>query len=109
MTFHSIVHDAAQFLQHNIQFVTFGIVAVTITLVGPYINSVLKKVTESLHWLLKYVLFVLLCTLGYGFLSHSLYFWLKKWFIHLPEMYLIIWVSVIYLGLAWFAKQQKEI
>jgi hypothetical protein len=109
MTFQTVVHDAAQFLRQNIQFITFGITAVTVTLVGPYINGTVKRITASLHWTLRYILFVLLCTLGYGFLSHTLYFWLKKWLIHLPEIQLILWVSAIYLGLAWVAKQQKEI
>ncbi len=109
MTFHSILHDTAQFLRHNIQFVTFGITAVTITLVGPYINGTVKRITASLHWLIRYIVFVLLCTLGYGFLTQILYFWMKKWIIRLPDIQLLIWTSLIYLGLAWFAKQQKEI
>ncbi|HEX2956656.1 MAG TPA: DUF3392 family protein [Chitinispirillaceae bacterium] len=109
MTFHSIIHDSALFLRHNIQFVAFGITAVTVTLIGPYINGTVKRISASLHWLIRYVLFVLLCTLGYGFLTQVLYFWLKKWIIRLPDIHLLIWTSLIYLGLAWFAKQQKEI
>lgn len=109
MTFHSILHDCAQYVRHNIQFVTFGITAVSITLVSPYINNTIKQITATLHWLLRYVVFVLLCTLGYGFLTQVLYFWLKKWLVHLPDMHLVIWTSLIYLGLAWFAKQEKKL
>jgi putative Mn2+ efflux pump MntP len=109
MTFHTVIHEAALFLKHNLQFVTFGITAVMITLIGPYINGTVKRVTASWHWIVRYILFVLLCTLGYGFLSHTLYSWMKKWFIHLPEMQLILWVAVMYLGLAWIAKQHNKI
>jgi hypothetical protein len=109
MTFHSILHESAEYVRHNIQFVTFGITAVSITLVSPYINGTVKQVTESLHWLLRFVVFVLLCTLGYGFLTQVSYFWLKKWLVHLPDIHLLIWTSVIYLGLAWFAIKQKKI
>ena len=105
----SIIRDIALFIRQNMQFVSFGITAVTIMLIGPFINGTVKRICMSMHWLLRYVVYVLLCTAGYGFLAHFLYYGIKSWLSGLSGVLLITWTLAIYLVLAWFAKQQKAI
>jgi len=78
-------------------------------LTGPAINRMVKQLSRSLHWLLRYAIFIILCTAVYGFLSQALYRGLKIWFFNLDSPMLVFWVCAIYLGLAWFAKRQREI
>lgn len=97
------------YIRNHIQEVSFGITAVTLALVAPIINGTLKQVSKNFHWLLRFIAFIILITVGYGFLSQVLYHGIRHWFHGLDNFYLILWITVIYLILAWFAIQQKKI
>jgi hypothetical protein len=99
----------AKYARGHLSEVCFGITAVTMVLVGPYVNGVLKKLTAKLHWFLRYLLYIFLCTAGFGFLSHVIYSGVRHWFIGLSNPLLLVWTAGIYLLLAWLALQQKEI
>ena len=62
-----------------------------------------------MHWILRYLIFIILCTIGYGFLSHILFNGIKKWLAGQASLPLIGWTIGIYLVLAWIAKQRKAI
>lgn len=104
-----IVVAVADCIRQYIPEISFGITAVTLMLAGPIINRTVKLLSRSLHWLLRYAIFIMLCTVVYGFLSQAIYRSLRIWFVNLDNMMLDFWVCVIYLGLAWFAKRQHEI
>ncbi len=87
----------------------FGMTAVALVLMGPYLNGFLRDLTKSFPWLLRYALFVVLCTVGYtvlgGFLWKSLNFWLAS----LSPRMILSWSVAIFLVLAWLAKRDRLI
>lgn len=89
--------------------VCFGITAVTLILAGPDINGIVQRLTRSFHWLVRYCLFVLMCTIGYGFLTQVLYRGLKYWLVRQHGFALVLMTAGMYLVLAFFAKKQKKI
>ncbi len=99
----------AHFLRENINEICFGITAVALMLAGPHLTSLIKRLTSKLNWFIRYCCYILLCTVGIGFLSKVMFQGLKHWFTIQNNVALLIWVPGIYLGLAWFAKQQREI
>ena len=105
----NMVNSFAVFIRTNITEISFGITAVILMLSGRPVNSVVKKFTQTMHWFLRYCIYVLLCTLGYGFLSTMIYQGFRNWFLSLSNPALVLWVPSVYLILAWFAKAQKEI
>jgi len=107
--FTQLINTIANYSRQNLQIICFGITAVALMLAGPTVNGILRRITKNLHWLLRYLSYIILCTAGYGFLSHVLYQGLRHWFRGLNNHMLVIWVAVVYLVLAFFAKQQKEI
>lgn len=107
--FTPLITALADFIRSHMQEVSFGITAVAMMMAGPAINGILKRLTKKMNWFLRYLSYVLLCTAGYGFLSQVIYQGTRYWLRHLTSPMLIIWTLVIYLVLAWFAKQQKEI
>ena len=99
----------ATLIRHHLPEVVFGITTVSLVLAGPYLNSIVKKTTNSIHWLLRFIVFVIVVCVGYGFLAHLLYITVKSWFLHMNNLTLVIATLTSYLVLAWIAKQQKEI
>lgn len=104
-----LISQFANLIRHHLPEVVFGITTVTLVLAGPYLNSVVKKMTSTMHWILRFVIFVIVVSAGYGFLAHLLYITVKNWFIHMNNITLVIVSLTSYLVLAWIAKQQREI
>lgn len=104
-----IIVTVASCIRQHIPEISFGITAVALVLIGPSVNRVIRHLSRSLHWSLRYTIFIMLCTIGYGFITHILYKSLRVWFVNLDNSMLVFWVCVVYLGLAWFAKRQHEI
>lgn len=99
----------ANLIRHYLSEVCFGITAVALILAGPAINSFFSRMTDKLHWLLKYLLFVLVCTVGYGVLTQVLYQGLKHWLVRQHNTVLVLVTIGIYLVLAFFAKKQGHL
>jgi hypothetical protein len=89
--------------------VAFSMVAVALMLAGPVINRFIRKAIEKLHWTLRYLLFVIICTAGYGFLTKVAYHGLRNWLAGQKALWLVLITVAIYLVLAWFARKQGEI
>ena len=104
-----LVRHSALFIHQNIQEVCFSITSIVMVLLGPYINSFVKRTTKKLNSFLRYLIFILLCSAGYGALSQILYKGLRLWMVGLANLVLIVAVVIIFLALALLAKQQREI
>jgi hypothetical protein len=104
-----LITQLSTFIRHHLPEAVFGITTVTLVLAGPYLNSLVKKATSNMHWLLRFVVFVLVVCAGYGFLAHLLYITVKNWFLHMNNLTLVLSTLISYLILAWVAKQQREI
>ena len=99
----------ASFIRTYIHEICFGITAVTLMLFGPGINNSVRRLTRKLHWLLRYTVFVVLCTGGYVFLSQAIYRATKHLLLMCSKPFLVFVTVGIYLVLAWIAKEQKAI
>ena len=105
---HPIMYFAG-LIHQNMSEVCFGITAVSLILAGPAINGFVQRLTASFHWLVRYLFFVLMCTVGYGLLTQVIYRGLKQWLVHQGGLTLILIATGIYLVLAFFAKKQGRI
>jgi hypothetical protein len=99
----------ASFIHTYLHEIAFGITSITMVLFGPYINRNLQRLVRNFHWLLRYVIFVLLCTAGYAFLSQVVYRGIKQMLHTLSNPLLVVTTVLLYLMLAWVAKEQKKI
>lgn len=98
----------ASYLHGHLQEISFGITAVVLTLAGPLIHGGINKISKNLHWFITYLIFIVLCTIGYALAPHFLFETLKSWFHGLSSLFLVIWIVGIYLVLAFLAKRQKN-
>lgn len=105
------INYTAFFIRNNISEICFGITAVTMMLLGPRINGGIRKIIKKFHWLLRYAIFILVCTVGYTFISQAIFQATKRLlltFFQQRAVFVIITLG-IYLVLAWIAKEQKAI
>jgi Mn2+/Fe2+ NRAMP family transporter len=102
------ISSFASYLHGHLQEISFGMTAVVLTLAGPIINNGISKISKNLHWFITYVIFILVCTVGYALAPHYLYQFLRSWFHGLSSLILVLWIVGIYLVLAWLAKRQSN-
>lgn len=89
--------------------IAFSLTAMVLVLGGPYLNGAVKKVTQPLHWLVRYALFVLLSTVGYGLITNLGLQSIRGLLTRLNSLQLIAVVFGAHLVLAWFLKREKKI
>ncbi len=58
----SIVYDLASLIREHLQSISIGLVATFLMVYGYKINSVFRNQTKSMHFIMRYVLFVILCS-----------------------------------------------
>jgi hypothetical protein len=109
MQYASIIASVASFFRLYLQEISIGIVTVSLVLIGPYLNKYIKQGTKQFHWLIRFTIFVIICSAGYGFITHYLFKWVYLALLHLNRAMLVYVIIAIYFVLAWLAKQQKEI
>lgn len=105
------INNTAMFIRNHINGICFGITAVTIMLFGPFINDIIRRLIKRFHWILRYTVFVLLCTVGYTFIAQTIFRCTKYLLLAYSKQKVILIVTTlgIYLILAWIAKEQKAI
>jgi hypothetical protein len=105
---HPVMYLAGLLRQHLSE-VCFGITAVALILVGPHFNAFVQRLIRKTHVLVRFSVFVLICTIGYGFLAHFIYRGLATCLAHQKSLSLILIIAVIYLLLAFFARKERRI
>jgi len=99
----------AAFIRTYLHQISFGITAVALMLAGPHVNAVIRSLVKKLHWVVRYAIFILVCTAGYVFLSQFLYQTVLRLLRGCSSGMLVASTAGIFLFLAWIAKEQKAI
>jgi hypothetical protein len=86
-----------------------GISAVVLMLVGPRITHWFLSVVKSLHWIVRYVLVILLITAGFGTLSNIIFRVSKRYLMELNNTELVFWTLAVFLLLGLVARNEKKI
>jgi hypothetical protein len=99
----------AHWMRNHLSEIAISITAMILVVAGPYINAGLKKLTGTLNWLLRYALFVLLSTVGYGLITHFSLRTLRSMLFSLGKWELLAVVAGAHLVLAWLLKRDRAI
>jgi len=103
------IHQFASFLRAHMNSISVGLVATVLMLYGACINNYFKRITKSIPFLGRFILFVILCSVGYAFASSQMVRLLKKLLYQLPDLPLIGVVAACFVLLAFLAKSGKDI
>lgn len=106
---HLYIHQFADFLRLHLSSISVGLVATILMIYGAHINGYFRKITKSLPFLARFALFVLLCSIGYAFLSSQAVKGLRLFLYQQKDIPLILMISGAFLVLAFFARNGKNL
>jgi hypothetical protein len=104
-----LIDFSARWMRGHLTEIAISITAMSLVVAGPYINAGLKRLARNLHWLLRYALFVLLSTLGYGLITNVSMSNLRAFLRILNGGQLLAAVLFAHLLLAWLLKRDRAI
>jgi uncharacterized membrane protein (DUF485 family) len=86
-----------------------AIVATLLVIFGNDINTQLKKLVAKQHFIIRSGIFVLVCAFGYGLLTVWLTGLLAAQLSHIPNLYVLPLVILIFSLLGMYAQKQRHI
>ena len=105
----SILHPVADFFRPHLQAIAIGLAATLLVIYGGSINGFFRKQTQNLHFMPRFALFILLCSVGYAFLTSELVRLLHDFLCRMNDTNLVISVGLSFLILAFLAKAGKAV
>jgi len=86
-----------------------AIIATLLVIFGNDINSAIKKLVSKQHLIVRVVIFVLVCAVGYGLLTVWLTQLLAEQLTRISNLYIIPSVFIIFVLLGGYAQRQSHI
>ncbi len=86
-----------------------AIIATVLVIFGNDINSSIKKLVAKQHFIVRTLVFVLVCAFGYGLLTVWLTSLLAQQLAKVPSLYLVPVVFSIFFTLGMYAQKQRHI
>ena len=103
------IHIAGAWMRAHLPQIAFSLTAMILVVGGPFINGSLKLLTQKFHWLVRYALFVLLSTVGYGLITNFGLQNLRGLLQRMSDGQLLSVVLAVHLVLAWLLKRDNAI
>lgn len=103
------IHEFAGFLRFHMNSISVGIIATLLMIYGAAINSYFKKITRSIPFVGRFVLFVVLCSAGYAFLSSQAVRFFKRFLLTQADLPLIGIIAGSFVLLAIMAYRGKDV
>lgn len=86
-----------------------AIIATILVIFGNDINSAIKRLVAKQHFIVRTLVFVLVCAFGYGLLTVWLTSILAQQLAKLPNLFLVPVVFVTFFILGMYAQKQRHI
>lgn len=103
------IHQFADFLRLHLTSISVGLVSTILVIYGAPINNFFKKITHSIPFLGRFMLFVLLCSAGYALVSSQLVRYLQIFLRDQQDLPLIGVVIGLFLVVAFLAYHGKDV
>lgn len=86
-----------------------AIIATILVIFGNDLNNVVKQLVRKQHFVIRTIIFIVVCAVGYGLITVWLTELLSLQLAKIPNLYIIPVVSVIFIGLGLYAQKQRHI
>jgi hypothetical protein len=103
------LNPIGQWIQPFLGDIALAIVAALLVIYGNDINRVVKRAVGKKPLVIRFLAFVALCTIGYGFLTVNITQWLAKGMARIPLAYLPIAVLLSFIALAMLAERKNQV
>ncbi|GAA5137597.1 DUF3392 domain-containing protein [Thalassotalea piscium] len=96
------------FRQYQYQ-TALAIIATLLVIFGNDINNALRQLVRNQHFIVRSLIFVVVCAFGYGLLTVYLTSLLNQQLNKIPSLYIVPSVISIFLLLGMYAQKQRHI
>lgn len=86
-----------------------AIVATILVIFGNQINDVIKQAVRKQHFVIRTIIFIFVCAVGYGLATVWLTNLLSLQLAKIPNIYIAPLVTVIFILLGMYAQKQRHI
>ncbi|GAA6204465.1 MULTISPECIES: DUF3392 domain-containing protein [Thalassotalea] len=86
-----------------------AIIATILVIFGNDINNVIKQLVRKQHFIIRTIIFIVVCAVGYGLITVWLTGLLSLQLAKIPNLYILPVVSVIFIALGLYAQKQRHI
>jgi hypothetical protein len=97
------------FLRPHCSEICVGITAVTLMLVGPPARKLFLTLIRKFHWIVRYLMVIVLITAGFGTLSNLVYLASKRMLLAGDNTQFFLLTVGIYLVLGLIAKRERRV
>ena len=86
-----------------------AIIATILVIFGNDINNVIKHLVRKQHFIIRTLVFIVVCAIGYGLATVWLTGLLSQQLAKIPNLYIVPVVSLIFVALGLYAQKQRHI
>ncbi len=88
---------------------SLAIIATLLVIFGHDINNAIKHMVRKQHFLVRTVIFIAVCAVGYGLVTVWLTNFLSKQLSTIPNLYIVPVIILIFVALGSYAQKQRHI
>lgn len=107
--FMDILQNLGRWLLSHDKEVALALVATSLIIFGEDINAVVRRALKPFHFFVRFLGFVMLCSLGYGFLTVYATRFVNQALHSINIIYVPLIVAVLFVGLALFASKRHQL
>jgi len=104
-----LLNDLGQWFRPYQYQSALAIIATVLVIFGHQINGAIKRLVVKQHFIIRTLVFVIVCAFGYGLLTVWLTSLLAQQLARLPNLYLLPVVFFIFFTLGMYAQKQRHI
>ncbi|KXI29121.1 DUF3392 domain-containing protein [Paraglaciecola hydrolytica] len=105
----SVMLQLNQWMQPFLSEIALSILATILVIYGDVLNKQLKRMVSSYHFILRTIIFVLVCAFGYGLLTVFAAPFVKQLLLMIPYLYRGISIIAVFLLLGYLAEHRRYI
>ncbi len=105
----TLLIPASHFLKSHIYFISMSVITTLLMVYGHEINKLFRTITRSLNAVVRFLLFMVLCTIGYAFIATNLARLIRTQLVNLSPIAFIVALLIIFVTLGYLAKRNGEI
>lgn len=90
-----------------IGFFSTALVASLLVIYGKDVNRAVLGVVRKRHFVIRTLVFVILCAVGYGFLTVQGGIWLAQLLVSIDRLFLGVVIVLAFVGVGWLAERRS--
>jgi hypothetical protein len=105
----SVMLQLNRWMQPYYREIALSMVATLLVIYGDVLNKQLKRLVSSYHFILRTIVFVVVCAFGYGLLTVFAAPFVKQLILMIPHLYRGISIVAVFLLLGYLAEHRRYI